>query len=94
MTALSTAEAAAVIAAVVTIGLPATYLQVLRARRHESTRDQIVRLAHERAHHARHLDPRALAEKDLEDHLHRFLLEHPDLADQYARLDRAKKGEL
>lgn len=40
---MSTLEAALIIAAVLGVGLPVTYVQIRRARRHDSERDRIIR---------------------------------------------------
>jgi type II secretory pathway pseudopilin PulG len=101
MSSLSTAEAALIVFAVVTSSLAATYFQVKRARREESTRDRIIRAAHERAEEAARLDGHTLADAargqrlpaDVEDHLVRFLVDNPDVADGFARLRQAVRDE-
>jgi hypothetical protein len=40
---MSTLEAALIIAAVLVVGLPVTYVQIRRAQRHDSERDRIIR---------------------------------------------------
>lgn len=50
---MSTAEAAAIVAAVLLFSLAATYWQIRRAMRHESRRDQFM---HEQAEAAREVD--------------------------------------
>lgn len=50
---MSSLAAFAVVVAVLAVSLPAAYWQIRRAQRGESTRDRIVREAHERAESAR-----------------------------------------
>ncbi|NUS83715.1 MAG: hypothetical protein HOY75_13455 [Streptomyces sp.] len=103
----ATPEKCLVVFLVILIGVPAAIAQARRARRRESVRNQLIRLAHERAETARTADPIALATApsygwlpgDLEDHLIGFLADNPDIARSYVRLDRARarqqqKGEL
>ena len=101
---MSALEACAGIASVLAISAPAVIFQLRRARQEESTRDRIIREAHELADQARVQDPAALAAPshdwvpdDVEDHLIRFLIDHPDVADGFARLRRAaeeSQGEM
>lgn len=99
----ATAEQLAVIAAVILIGLPVSIAQVRRARRQESVRARLIRLAHERAELPDEEDPVVYAAPyggwmppDVEDHLIRFLASDKDVADGFARLQRKaieQKGE-
>lgn len=69
------------------------------ARREGSARDRFVRSVHDQAEAARRLDPAVLAGDGLEDdlplevkaHLFTFGLEHPDIADGFARLEQASR---
>lgn len=98
---MSTLEAASIVAAVLLVGVPSTFLLIRRAQRAESERDRIVRNAHERARQAAHQDGHTLAEAaradrlppEVEDHLIHFILDHPDVADGFARLARAIRDE-
>jgi hypothetical protein len=58
---MSTLSAALTVVAVLAFSLPAAYWQIRRAMAEESTRDRIVREAHERAETARLLDGLELA---------------------------------
>lgn len=70
---------------------------VRAARREGSARDRFVRSVHDQAEAARLLDPVVLAEDGREDdlplevkaHLFNFGLDHPDIADGFARLEQA-----
>lgn len=88
----ATTEQLAVIAVVILIGLPVSIAQVRRARRQESVRERLVRLAHERAEQARTEDPQALdpgpVEQQVSVVLNSYVLSHLYLGDQLARLDR------
>lgn len=103
---MSTSEAALIVAAVLLIGVPATYLQIRRALTEESTRSRLIREADERAEAAQKADPVTLAQAnpakrlpfEIEDHLVRFLIDNPDVADGFARLrqaihDEQRKGD-
>lgn len=64
-----------------------------RAHTRGAVRDRVVRLTHERADRARTSDPAAIAAgdpltRDVTAHLVAYVLDHPDLADAFARLDR------
>lgn len=80
---------------------PVVRQQIRRAQRVEPERDRIVREAHERARAAALLDSRTLAEApqadplpaEVEDHLMHFILDHPDVADGFARLAQAARDE-
>lgn len=88
---------AAIVAALLGVALFGGCWQIRRAQRAESERDRIVREAHERARAAALLDSRTLAEvpqadplpAEVEDHLMHFILDHPDVADGFARLAQA-----
>ncbi|MFM9616780.1 hypothetical protein ACKI14_02320 [Streptomyces turgidiscabies] len=61
-----------------------------------SRHDQFIRATHERARTAAALDPLALADPaapvvQAEAHLLQVLLDDPDVADGFARLDRARR---
>lgn len=58
---MSTLTAFLIVLAVVVIGLASSYCQVRRAMGEESTRDRIIRQAHERAEDAALLDPTTIA---------------------------------
>ena len=98
---MSSLEAFVIVTAVLLGGLPSTYLLIRRARRAGSERDRIVRAAHERATTAAVADGVAIAEAalagrlpaDVEDRLTRFLLDHPDVADGFARLDQTIRDD-
>ncbi|MEH0417886.1 hypothetical protein [Streptomyces sp. B21-083] len=74
-----------------------------RNRVQDARRAQFIRATHERARTAAVLDPVTLAEPaaspviQAEDHLMRFLIADPDVADGFARLNQAahdqQKGE-
>lgn len=73
-----------------------------RAHARGATRNHVVRLTHERADQARTTDPAAIAAsdpltRDVTALLVAYVLDNPDLADAFARLDQAireqTKGE-
>lgn len=70
---------------------------VRRSRRRESVRDQLVRLAHERADHAAVQDPAVLDPGPVEQQvavvLNSYVLDDPYLADGFARLDQAIRDQ-
>ena len=73
---------------------------IRRARRAGTERDLIVRDTHERARRAALQDPATLGAPyggwmppDVEDHLIRFLIEQPDVADGFARLRRIAEDQ-
>lgn len=91
------------VAALVTTA--AVILQVRRARQHETARARLVRLRHEQAEHARTTDLAVLGPsgdpltRDVTAVLTAYVLDHPELADGFTRLDRAiredqHEGEL
>jgi GrpB-like predicted nucleotidyltransferase (UPF0157 family) len=97
---MSALESGAAIASILAIGVPAVLVQLRRARQEESTRDRLIREARQLAEQGRAQDPVTLAAPshdwlpgDVEDHLIRFLIDHPDVADGFARLRRAAKEQ-
>jgi hypothetical protein len=99
---MSTAAAALIVLAVLLVGVPALYVQIRRAAAHESTKARIVRETHERARAAALSDPVTLTAadevaSDIGGHLVGYLLDNPQLAAGFERLDRAmreqQKGE-
>lgn len=58
---MSSTAAALTVLATLAVSLPATYLQIQRAARVESTRDRLIREAHERATDAADQDDAAIA---------------------------------
>ncbi|MCX4703919.1 hypothetical protein [Streptomyces sp. NBC_01373] len=99
---MNTAPAAVVTLLIILgIGVPALWWQIRQAARHESQRDRIIREAHERATEAARRDGHTLAAAasaerlpaDIEDHLTWFLIDHPDVAEGFARLRQAVRDE-
>lgn len=75
--------------------VPAARWQLRRARRHESIRDQLIRLAHERASEARRADSALLnpgpAEQQAAVVVNSYALDNRALAKGFARLDEAMR---
>jgi hypothetical protein len=65
---MSTAAAALTVFAFLLVALPVAHRLILRRAQRGSTRDRLIREAHERAHAAAVLDPVTLARADDADH--------------------------
>lgn len=101
---MSTAEAALIVAAFLGCSLSGTYWCLARAKRRPSERARIIAAARARtgldADDGHDVGPDSLRLlEDLDAHLDRYLIDHPDVADGFARLrqavrDEQQKGEL
>jgi hypothetical protein len=98
MSNLSTTEAALIVVVVVGVALAGSYFVVEKAKRQPSERAQIIAAARARtgldADDEHDVGPDALRLLEaLDAHLDGYLVQHPDVADGFARLRQAVRDE-